>query len=901
MVAAETILLSSPPSHGFMVKTPPSMAQHTKSSSPGLPSLSDLLVERMPQPTSRSKVITVPVEATVGLANAKSLLQLFHRDKQDNTQPSYETVHTELPSSNQGSTDKGIKEKVEKSRKKLDKSEYARPRRKSKSHLISETSVDTVIANSVPNDEGLIDTGRKEQNKKPKKDEQTKIKKAKVIKPRSSLSNPKRPKKACVEDILGTAITRCDIGANIDGAENTSAAHNEQDLGLIEALKRRRDWTPARDTSKALTLVNESETAWSALIPCESPSLVESPTGGLLKRLGEYGFGGADQAAGLRPHPHRDLVGQAATKKRKLDLVAGLASAASKAVVAKRSRSPRKKPQTITEKATAPFILEDQAGTSTLLNYFSDPHRSTNPSMVSSSQRQEAINQPYEKHGQLGKANPSKPKVKKKVKEHVPLHPPEVAVRMANEQDLLFGTSSQLARDESPTFIRDLQRAVKESEAVNDSQPPSQNQESQISAESAASTSSSNRLPGAARHMWSVAARDDEGHLLNVDVVDLVDTPQAPRSFSTVINPIGIEEGESIPPTAAASAIVDKDWKTVDNTEIELGAALSHINQQQTESLLPRSVAEASLRARPKSKSPVKKSKTQKTQETLAREEELHPEMPNYCGYTDNDLKKEVTATGFKDIRKREDRISHLQRCWQAAQCRRVLQSLPANTSTPSSLANIAVEDAAKPNSPVKRRGRPPKNASALAVKDGAETTSTASSKKPRGRPKKDASAQPVKSNAEGKAGAAAGSLQQNLEPQLVDLSEADLTSCMPASPRHGVPPKQRASRKVTASLSGTKSIQDMAGLLTTITKAITTYPPTHDIKNLTPYEKMLLYHPIILEDLADWLNDEGLPRVGSKETVSPQIAKTWCESQSVCCLWKENLRGGTRARYWAQ
>ena len=519
--------------------------------------------------------------------------------------------------------------------------------------------------------------------------------------------------------------------------------------------------------------------------------------------------------------------------------------------------------------------------------------------MVSSSQRQEASNQPYEKHGQLGNAKSSKPKVKKKVKEHVPLHPPEVAVRMANEQDLLFGTSSQLARDESPTFIRDLQRAVKKSEAVDDSQPLSQNQDSQISAESAASTSSNTRLPSAARHMWSVAARDDEGHLLDVDVVDLADTPQGPRSFSTVINPIGTEDGESIPPKTAASAIADKDWRTVDNSEIKLGAAVSNIIQQETEILLPRSVAEASLRARPRSKSPVKKSKTQKNQETLAREGELHPEMPNYCGYTDNDLKKEVTATGFKDIRKREDRISHLQRCWHAAQGRRILQSLPPNTSTPSSMANIAVEDAAKPNSPVRRRGRPPKNPSALAAKDGTETTSTASSKKPRGRPKKDASAQSVMSNTEGKASAAASFLQQNLEPQLVDLSEADLTSCMPTSPRHGVPPKKRASRKVTTSLSGTKSIQDMAGLLTTITKAITTYPPTHDIKNLTPYEKLLLYHPIVLEDLADWLNDEGLPRVGSKETVSPQIAKTWCESQSVCCLWKENLRGGTRARYW--
>ena len=60
----------------------------------------------------------------------------------------------------------------------------------------------------------------------------------------------------------------------------------------------------------------------------------------------------------------------------------------------------------------------------------------------------------------------------------------------------------------------------------------------------------------------------------------------------------------------------------------------------------------------------------------------------------------------------------------------------------------------------------------------------------------------------------------------------------------------------------------------------------------------MLMYEPIILEDLTAWLNTEGLNRIDEDNEVSPEQVKAWCEGRSVCCLWRENLRGGARARW---
>jgi hypothetical protein len=122
------------------------------------------------------------------------------------------------------------------------------------------------------------------------------------------------------------------------------------------------------------------------------------------------------------------------------------------------------------------------------------------------------------------------------------------------------------------------------------------------------------------------------------------------------------------------------------------------------------------------------------------------------------------------------------------------------------------------------------------------------------------------------------------------------------------------------------------------ITHKITSQPPSHPSTPLsaapTWHEKILLYDPIVLEDLAAWLNGQGVctefervraktkgkgrgktkkgEKKGEVEEVQQEVeelevvrgevgawmVQRWCEENGVCCLWREGLRGGVKGRY---
>ncbi|KAL8820256.1 MAG: hypothetical protein Q9223_001488 [Gallowayella weberi] len=841
------------------------------------------------QPTGRRAITS---EASPRSTSTNSLLQRVDSPEQKSVYSSKQALFSEPKNSLQNPNTKAAKIGAEKIRKQTEKSDKPNSRGRSVVRPKTRRSAVTATAVSIGDVESGNIGGEEKQLKKPKKDDQTKLKKAKVTKPGSRSSTSKWPEKRFDEDVIGTDSRKCETGAD------SPAVYHEAGLGLVEAVKRRRNWSPANDMSEDMELLNETEGAWSALIPRESPSLIRSMhEGDFAKRLGEFGVANSvPQAVNLAIPASWNTNSEAATKKRKIDLVTGIPSSKSKIIPAKRSRSPKKKPQTITDKATAPFLLDNEASTSTLLDYISVQHQSTVTGKTLPSQSRFTTSE----HGETQQKHPGKTKAAKskakKVNELVVLHPPELAVKVANEQDLLFGTSSQLARDESPTFIRDLQQAVKESE-TDSSHLVSHGNDSQFSAQSTASTISNSRLPTAERNLWSVAARDDTGHLLDVDVVDLVDTPKAPHCFASKVD--SIDEGRAVyvPPAAADS-----------HTAIGLGscrAAGENIgvepinllvsNHQEAGNLLPRSVAESSLKERPKSKSPLKQSEPSKDSKASATERGSHLGMPNYNALSDIELRKMVTATGFKNIRKREDKITHLQKCWDEKQKRRALQLLPQNTSAPSKPPKVPEEGLKR--SP-RRRGRPQKIESAISDTEDAKALNATSSKKPRGRPKKSAPAGSPKLKSQRNPVAAVESSKKYPKTLVLDMSETGHVSPIPSSPRRSASLKVSRPRKVTGSSAVVKNTEKMAALFPIITKAVTSFPPTHDLQNLTWFERMLLYDPIVLEDLTGWLNSEGLSRVGCGETVDPIVVKMWCESQSVCCLWRENLKGGTRPRH---
>ena len=57
------------------------------------------------------------------------------------------------------------------------------------------------------------------------------------------------------------------------------------------------------------------------------------------------------------------------------------------------------------------------------------------------------------------------------------------------------------------------------------------------------------------------------------------------------------------------------------------------------------------------------------------------------------------------------------------------------------------------------------------------------------------------------------------------------------------------------------------------------------------------MYDPILIEELAEWLNGGALQDVGVLQTADPESVQMWCHEAGVCCLpkLKCRLRAGCR------
>lgn len=584
----------------------------------------------------------------------------------------------------------------------------------------------------------------------------------------------------------------------------------------------------------------------------------------------------------------------------------------------KRSKSPKKKPQTVTAKATAPFAALEKKPENNLLQYLA---QDTPSDFIHRRDEQQPVDKPKCRSSTktASKAKTATAKATKANKQAPILLPPDKALENAMDQELLFGTCSQLARDDSPTFVKDLQQAMKESESIVLDTPEAKQGGVTASIASGSTNGSTLSLFTASRSLWSAAARDLGGSLQEAEVVDLTKTPK-PKPLTKVLDPLSrphlpMKQTKTVAKPSNGTGTSD-GWTNVDDIPSPEHPQL----ETEAERLVPKSLAEAALRNRPKSRSPVKKSRAmEKTQN--ATTEEVPSGMPNYKGFTASDLAKEIKSYHFKPVKKREDQIALLERCWESKN-RIALQSLEPNVNVPQPRADTvdAVEapaDPPKDASPTKKkRGRPPKAAElADAPVNGESGSKVSSPAKPRGRPKKAATEKTTPTKKAAKAPRASKVPTKTSTPpkhpqpprrtEIPDSESDPDPDATPRPPSHhlSVPSQPLASKPQThtlptSSASAPPTPLTHSKLLSKITQAISTYPPTHCMTNLTFYEKILLYDPIVLEDLAAWLNTEGLGRVGVDEEVSAVVVKEWCESQSVCCLWRENLRGGERKRW---
>ncbi|KAL8825404.1 MAG: hypothetical protein Q9191_004436 [Dirinaria sp. TL-2023a] len=910
MAAASPIILTSSSPVPQVCDRTPLAKSYNMSSSPGLPSVSKFFVEISKRAQISSKGSPCPGKPAIGLARASS----------QSRQPSAvilsddATPLDKADSPTDGKTDGG--QGLSKSNKQTRKAvtggdttttrsealkagnvlhpkpqeapaEDFRSARKSIANNLSGTASEAVEARAA----------QKTCSKTVKSSVQSTIKKGKVTKAagsRPSKNESKGPKSAqTLEEPLEQEVSEASVTQDGDIT-----------LGLEGAVRRRRNWTPIKDTDDdSLTPDSVDETL-------EGQSKLQDPTAGeprcehLKSLLGDYEYAHKTSAVTTKPEIARRSSGEALTKRRKVEVgshdpgnrlqlienqLVPVSLGPSSDVVRFKSKSPKKKPQTVTGKATAPFISIGEPQPNGIRQYLA---LDSNPEITNEVDSVET--------GQLSKGKARKKRTgegkatgKKRSKEVSVLLPPEAALKSTDQQDLLFGTSSQLARDECPAYLREMQQAIAESETFNSTTLPAHDGAIPSSTASGSTAGSNTFLYTASRNLWSAAARNQNGALQDAEFVDLSITPN-PR----VSRDGDVSEAQPAKADNSGWTIIDDTPKGPDAVDSNSTSTSSRANQD-IQVPIPRSLAEASLRNRPRSRSPIKKSGEHILKGQSV--EEKPQGMPNYRGFTTAELTKGIAAYGFKPIKRRDQQIALLEKCWKSKNSA-ALQSFSTNVY-PSEVP-VAVEvDSELPKqksppreaNPAKKRGRPPK---AKAPAQPNENEERGGKDRPltrtKGRPKKAVAAASSPKQAAKKTSPAKSKPTPTTE-DIVDLDATPkplITDGLPPSPLAVAQPDP------TSSADTTLTPLDRTALLDKITEAVTTYPPTHDMNNLTWYEKMLMYDPIVLEDLALWLNTEGLGKVGVDEEVSSGMVKEWCEARSVCCLWRENLRGGVRARY---
>ena len=715
----------------------------------------------------------------------------------------------------------------------------------------------------------------KKAHKKKSKDEgdaQSKIKKPRITKPGAAKDITKTKKWGATkkpkidrspEHLLSDAV------AKVAKKRATLAPEEIGDLGLEEAARRRADWTPVRDTAE--TTLDESSNLTDAPWT-ETPDTITLPKARFGSLHGDYGFAEQNGNVANDMGASRMTLDGVVIKKRKIELVNGIPGIPSAVEKVKRTKSPKKKLQTITAKATAVFAIASEAEAARSLDEYFMPPPNINSITKPKRQRSPA------------KTTKQKPKARKADTSVIVLSP-ETAMKVTRNQDFVFGTSSQLARGDSPTYIRDYQQAMKESEltALHLMDGP-------VSSLPLILSRSNSIALTPSRNLWSAATRNSDGLLLDAEFENLADTPRPEKPATKTSFQEKKTSESSGPETNRQDALHD----TGDSSSPSKRAMLEPppvMKQEDAEAdkSLPRSVAEGVLKARPRSVSPTKKAVATKAHAD---------QMPNFKGFTEAQLKKAIKSYGFKAISKLEKMIDMLEKCWES-QRKQALQELPTNALLQQPSADIPM-NAVKSNSPAKKKGRPPK---AAATGTGEDKPSEAPAKKPRGRPKKAPSATtpPVKRKRKASV----------TEPKETTVDQEDeIYDSAPPTPS---PPRRRTPSKAAKALTLSPTSKNpptnspsvsrdtpegRARLLAAMSQAIAAQSPTHDPKNPSWREKMLMYEPVVIEDLTKWLNTDGLSKVDEDDEVWTTLVKEWCESRSVCCLWKENLRGVPRVRW---
>ncbi|KAF9775322.1 hypothetical protein IL306_006572 [Fusarium sp. DS 682] len=877
---------------------------HVNSSSPDLPSLRDVLTTKatsQPPIQNGSRAATFPIDGPSGFISARQLYPPTEPTPNVVSAPSTGSPwtlpnHGEAPGLAEDVPENGgfIAEDTEPPKEREERIEVikitGKSTRKPRQQKLSKQAAPkrAAKAKATTKKQSSKATGKEPAPADDNDDEctETKPKKSRAAKPRKktgTMSNHFPPAEA--PEVL----------------EKAKQVDANEPLHLEQAPARRLDWTPP--AQKTILVIDSDSSVFKKLGSSEADQRLP-----IFKNLVE-GYSCMEGSSESTSHGMVNASDEDSSFLKKRKRIELLTTKGTNSPVTAPDKSPtkkppkKKKPRTITELATAAYRVPSQSDTelsnTSILDHF--PTANNKVGSVADEQPKNA------KGKNTSRRKTSKAPKKKEPPKPVLLSPSAALAQVAN-QDFVFGTSSQLAREESPTVLRDLQAALRQSNQNDDI-------DFAIPLDSGAIGPPEQRSK-----LWNAAARDAEGDLFDVEVINLIEDTGL-SEVGNHSNPFGYQLAADESVVCVESRVVDNDPHVKPSDDIpspgekdliDPGADSPYFSDSElsTSTNIHRPVP-AQMEV-----SPANQITTEEEPESLP-ELPAQPPRPIYEGFTDIRLAREIKRFGFKPIKRRSAMIALLDQCWQS-KARMGQTSLHTSTKLSSPISkNTRAKSPATTSSPKKPRGRPRKNS--ISAPEPQEPPPSAqppeTPKRPRGRPRKDSlsstssSASPSKSSkpaSKPKRTAASPRRKKAPTKSVIEIPDSeDNGSDFASSPDTNAeqmfssPPPLDMSLTTNdgTPLTATQSDQEVL-LFDHITNAVTSAPRTTDPQEPSWHEKILLYDPIVLEDLAAWLNTGELSRVGYDGEVNPNDVKKWCESKSICCLWRVNLRGKERKRF---
>ncbi|KAG9790349.1 hypothetical protein KCU88_g1233, partial [Aureobasidium melanogenum] len=443
---------------------------------------------------------------------------------------------------------------------------------------------------------------------------------------------------------------------------------DDSPLNLEKAVPRRLDWTPVKPSGKASNNTNEAVDHAASF----SKGLLEDFT------YAESKFPESNKLT-----TKLDVNGEP-MKRRRIDFVVTANSLRETMPMLppannnqgekgemkgnkRRSKSPTKKMLTITGLATSNYGQDhgkSDRKVAPMLEYLTSTQLGTENEAGSATEQQAKPKTGRKKAGANKKA-PARSR----------LVSPTSAMKAIESQEALFGSASQLARDESPTLLRDTLEALKKSECFLSSDPISPQRTQPISIES----TSPYQCRGTSRfvkkkNLWSAAGRDEDNALLQVDTVDLVDSPAVRLALAG--KDVLLQPAEPVLPKACDGPR-ERHAHVSDTPLIRKAGSLVDIDDIVTPAGVRSTVSPSKIQMRsyhtsrplePEARATEPSKPEARPAEDVApapAPSKPVPVKPCYAGFSTHELQKQISAYGFKPVKKREKMIELLDRCWE--------------------------------------------------------------------------------------------------------------------------------------------------------------------------------------------------------------------------------------------